>query len=568
MNGCILRISIAVFLLVSGCLGQSSPSSDEQSRFLETYRQAENASQTKQWTRATVLWAEVTKDNPVTGVFWLHLADAYYNVQNYRPAIVAYQKAMDLGIDDVRSAIPYNIARCFSRLGDRKLALGWFERAMQLGYRDLQAAQSDKDLGVLSDDPQFQTLVASADVSTMSRDEGWRFDLNLMAREINRRGYAPFHSISHQEFDRRITALDAAIPTLSDMQIIVAMMKLTAAIGDGHTMIYAFSERPEFLRNVPVEFALFQEGLFIIAAESRFSDLLGAQVIQFGDHSEQEVLQGLDAIISRDNENSPKVVGPMRMRNLPLLAALGLILDPTQVAVTVRDLGGNLRPVTLPADSDISSRKLWDGLPENWKRFVDTIPKPLPLYLRNPHKDYWYEYLPESKTVYLQWNHVHSDSTEPIGDFFDRIAGFIETHAVEKLAIDMRWNNGGDSVLLPSVLAGLIRDTKIDQSGKLFLITGHRTFSAAQNAVTLITRFTPAIVVGDTTGSSPNFIGEDAPTVLPYSKLMVSISDRYWESSWPTDYRSWIPPLLYIPPQFADYRENRDSALDAIVTYH
>jgi hypothetical protein len=199
-------------------------------------------------------------------------------------------------------------------------------------------------------------------------------------------------------------------------------------------MIYAFSERPEFLRNVPVEFALFQEGLFIVAAESRFSDLLGAQVIQFGDRSEQEVLQGLDPIISRDNENSPKVVGPMRMRNLPLLAALGLIPDPTQVAITVRDLGGNLRTVALRADSDISSRKLWDGLPENWKRFVDTIPKPLPLYLRNPHKDYWYEYLPGSKTVYLQWNHVHSDSTESIGDFFDRIAGFIETHAVEKLA--------------------------------------------------------------------------------------------------------------------------------------
>jgi hypothetical protein len=53
-NCCILRISSAVFLFVSGCLGQSSPSSDEQSRFLETYRQAENASQTKQWARATV----------------------------------------------------------------------------------------------------------------------------------------------------------------------------------------------------------------------------------------------------------------------------------------------------------------------------------------------------------------------------------------------------------------------------------------------------------------------------------------------------------------------------------
>ena len=337
---------------------------------------------------------------------------------------------------------------------------------MQLGYRDLNAAESDKDLEVLSDDPEFQTLIASANASGMSRDEGWHFDLNLMAREINRRGYAPFHSISHQEFDRRVSALDSAIPTLSDMQIIVAMMKLTAAIGDGHTMIYAFSERPEFLRNIPVEFALFQEGLFVVAAESRFEDLLGARVIQFGDRSTQEVLQGLDPIISRDNENSPKVVAPMRMRNLPLLAALGLIPDPTQVVLTVRDPSGKLRTVNLRADSDVSSRKLWDGLPETWKRFVDTIPEPLPLYLRNPHKDYWYEYLPESKTVYLQWNHVHSDSNEPIGDFFDRISSFIETHAVDKLAIDLRWNNGGDSVLIPPVLASLIRDTKIDQPGE------------------------------------------------------------------------------------------------------
>ena len=138
---------------------------------------------------------------------------------------------------------------------------------------------------------------------------------------------------------------------------------------------------------------------------------------------------------------------------------------------------------------------------------------------------------------------------------------------MDKLVLDMRWNNGGDTTLVPIVLSSLIRDSKIDQPDKLFVITGHRTFSAAQNAVTMIARFTPTIIVGDTTGSSPNFVGEDSAVQLPYSKLMVSISDLYWQSSWPTDYRVWIPPLIYAPLRFAEYRENRDGAMEAILDY-
>ena len=298
---------------------------------------------------------------------------------------------------------------------------------------------------------------------------------------------------------------------------------------------------------MPVEFAFFEEGLFIVATDSRFSDLLGAQVIRFGDHSVAEVSQALDPLISRDNLAAPQVMGPMRMRNLPLMAGLGLIPNPTQVSLTVRDQSSKLRTVTLPADSNIPSRKLWDGYPKNWLRFVDTLPGPLPLYLKNAYKDYWFEYLSDSKTVYPQWNHVHSDAEEPIDKFFDRVGQFVQQHSVDRLVLDMRWNNGGDTglvpaVLVPAVLESLIRDLKIDQPGKLFVIVGHRTFSAAQNAATMIGRFTPAVFVGDTTGSSPNFIGEDVALQLPYSKLMVSISDLYWQSSWPTDYRVWITP--------------------------
>jgi tetratricopeptide (TPR) repeat protein len=562
-----VQICLTALALLEACSAQAPPSNHGVARFLNTLRQAREASQAKQWTEAASLWEEVTKENPVTGDFWQQLARARHNNQDYAGAITAYEKAMSLGVNGLRSDIPYEVARCYARLGKRDLALDWFEKAMKVGYRDLQNAQQDAELQSLQSDLKFRELTAMVDPSSMSRDEGWRFDLRLMAREIARRGYAPFRQISHEEFDRRVAVLDAKVPKLTDMQIVIEMMKLTAAVGDGHTMIYAFFERPELLDNIPIEFAFFEEGLFIVAADLRFSDLLGTRVIRFGDRSVAEVSQALDPLISRDNPAAPQVMGPMRMRNVPLLAGLGLIPDPRHVSLTVQDEGGKLRTVTLPADSNVPSRKLWDGYPQNWRRLVDTLPAPLPLYLKNPYKDYWFEYLPDRKTVYLQWNHIHSDPVEPIDKFFDRVAQFVQEHPVDKLTLDMRWNNGGDTGLVPPVLESLIRDVKIDQPCKLFVIVGHRTFSAAQNAVTMIARFTPAIFVGDTTGSSPNFIGEDVALQLPYSKLMVSISDLYWQSSWPTDYRAWIPPLIYSPPSFAEYRQNQDRALEGILNY-
>jgi tetratricopeptide (TPR) repeat protein len=562
-----VQICVAALALLEVCSAQAPPSNDNVANFLSTLRQAREASQAKQWTEAASLWEEVTKENPVTGDFWLQLARARHNHQDYAGAITAYEKAMSLGVNGLRSDIPYELARCYARLGKRNLALEWFEKAMKVGYRDLQNAQQDAELQSLHSDPKFRELTATVDPSSMSRDEGWRFDLRLMAREIARRGYAPFRQISREEFDRRVAVLDAKVPKLTDMQIVIEMMKLTAAVGDGHTMIYAFFERPELLENIPIEFAFFEEGLFVVAADLRFSDLLGTRVIRFGDHSVAEVSQTLDPLISRDNPAAPQVMGPMRMRNLPLLAGLGLIPDPRHVSLTVQDEDGKLRTVTLPADSNVPSRKLWDGYPQSWRRLVDTLPGPLPFYLKNPYKDYWFEYLSDRKTVYLQWNHVHSNPVEPIDKFFDRVSQFVQEHPVDKLALDMRWNNGGDTGLVPAVLESLIRDVKIDQPGKLFVIVGHRTFSAAQNAVTMIARFTPAIFVGDTTGSSPNFIGEDVALQLPYSKLMVSISDLYWQSSWPTDYRAWITPLIYSPPSFAEYRQNQDRALEGILNY-
>jgi sugar lactone lactonase YvrE len=52
---------------------------------------------------------------------------------------------------------------------------------------------------------------------------------------------------------------------------------------------------------------------------------------------------------------------------------------------------------------------------------------------------------------------------------------------------------------------------------------------------------------------------------MPYSKLRASVSDLYWQNGVAMDYRTWIAPQIYTPPTFADFRANRDPALEAIL---
>jgi len=110
-----------------------------------------------------------------------------------------------------------------------------------------------------------------------------------------------------------------------------------------------------------------------------------------------------------------------------------------------------------------------------------------------------------------------------------------------------------------------VEPRKRDRRGRLYVIIGRSTFSAAQNLSTLIERHTEAIFVGEPTGSSPTFVGETIDFQLPYSGVWANVSDLLWQSGWPMDERTWIAPLLYTPPTFAAFRENRDPALEAIL---
>src|SRR5262249_55286226 len=333
---------------------------------------------------------------------------------------------------------------------------------------------------------------------------------------------------------------------------------------DGHPAIWTFGQIPLFRAAVPLRFFWFEEGLHVTAADPKYKDLLGARVTAFDGRPTEDVLKALDPYINRDRGNpmTAKTGLPYRVRVPALLHAAGLAKSRDRVTLSVRDLSGTARDVTVSADT--REPDIWNTLPAppSWVTFASTLDQP-PLYLRHMDRPQWFEYLPAHRTVYFQFNKVLNENKEPLARFTERLTKFIDEHDVDKLVIDLRWNNGGNTFLVHPLLLALVGNKKVNQRGKLYVIIGRRTYSAAQNTATYFERDTNAIFVGEPTGSSPNFVGEEDPVTLPYSKLLANVSHLYWQGSWPQDQRIWLAPQIYIAPTFADFPARPDAALAA-----
>jgi tetratricopeptide (TPR) repeat protein len=562
MNRLISATRTLILLSVIASILPATPAFAQETRaddFQTLLQKAQEKTRNKEQAEAAKLWAQIVELNPVEGRFWDQLARAYFDSKDYKKSIAAYEKVLELRFGYPFTAV-YNIACAQALMGDKEQALKSLEKSLDMGFRDLNLVRTDTDFDSIRNDPAYKKLAALEDVSKMSRDEGWRYDLWLLSRELQRIHYDPYKYISRQEFAAYVKRLHDEIPKLTDNQITVSFMKLTRIMGDGHTQIRpAGGGHNPMMTGLSVEFYLFKEGLYITAAAPEHADLIGSQVIRIGENSIEKVFESLDSIISQDNKMWVKFIGANLMKRPAILNGLGLIPAADKVQITIRDSEGKTRTATLTEDKS--------GQTNNWVTARQNAKTPEPLYMKDRRAPYWFEYIPESKTVFFQYNSVQNIVDNPLPQFCDKLFKFINENAVEKLVIDMRWNSGGNNFLNRPIVQGLIRNDKINQRGKLFVIVGRQTFSAAMNGATEIERYTNAIFVGEPTGSSPNFVGESIRVNLPYSKMQGSISDLYWQSSVAMDYRTWIAPLLYAPPSFELFKANRDPAMEAIANY-
>lgn len=342
-------------------------------------------------------------------------------------------------------------------------------------------------------------------------------------------------------------------------------MRLIASLGDGHTEL-GLGPRPEYTNTLPLKFESFAEGIFITAADPAYRSLLGAQVLSFDGHPTTAVIAKLSPYLSRDNDNWIEAFLPQYFRYPALLNGLDLAKRSDRVTLRVKSMNG------LITDADVTTTAvapyIWNELPSpsGWINLFEALSVAVPLYLQNNGTN-WLRYDSPSKVLYAQYNRVLDLPGETLAAFTGQLETALASGNVDKLVLDMRWNNGGNTYLNEPLLRLLMRERSVNRTGHLFVIIGPRTFSAALNAAAYFERSLDAIFVGEPTGGKPNSPGEEWFFSLPYSKVNVSLSNLYWESGWPVDSRWAIAPQIYTPRTFADYLAGRDPAMEAVLAY-
>jgi tetratricopeptide (TPR) repeat protein len=557
-----LLLSAALFLLLPLAGARSddppAPAPAKAARRPVTGREALVPFRKQDWPRTVELYEQVLRANPNDGQHWHNYGFALHSLKRYDEAIRAEQKAIELGFQPATEM--YNIACACALQGKKDEALGWLRKALDAGFTQDGLVRTDTDLDSLRGDPRFQKLLG-APPEGLPRAERWAFDLDYLARRMEKIHYNLYAKVSREKFREAVDGLKRQADDLKDDEMAVGVQRILAMVGDGHTTLMWHNPGPRPPQRYPVELYLYKEGLYVRGAAPEYAGVFGGKVLRVGNASAEKALEAAAPLCSRDNDMGVKLWAARLLTVPAVISYLRLADDPARLPLLVRKRDGGEETVELrPVPGD----------PESARGFVYAnagAKGPEPVSFKKNGDPFWFEYLPERKLVYFQYNQVGNKPDETLEQFCGRLFTFINGNPVERLVIDLRNNSGGNNFLNRPLVHGLIRCDKVNRTGHLFVLAGRRTFSAAMNGAVDIERNTDALFVGEPTGSSPNFVGETTVLVLPCSGLRFSCSSLYWQSSTAMDRRRWIAPDLVAEPSIEAFSQNRDPALEAVFAY-
>ncbi|HET6669433.1 MAG TPA: tetratricopeptide repeat protein [Pyrinomonadaceae bacterium] len=405
--------------------------------------------------------------------------------------------------------------------------------------------------------------------------EQWREDLRYFAANMPKTHRNLFHTISREQFEGAVKRLDERIPTMADHEIIVELMRIVAMIGDGHTRLRVHRA---FTSVYPVHLYVFKDGLFVQAAAPEYREAVGGRVLKIGNSNVDQALRAVSEIAWRDNEMGIKAHAPRLLVIPEVLHALRIADDLKKVQLVVEKDG---RQVTLELKPTGQLQHLLEQRPTNWIDARNSVVQ-APLWLRDPRNNFWFQHLTEAEAgcaqgcekgiAYVQFNAVQDRPQagekpgETVEAFFKKVFEYVEVNQIDKFVLDMRLNGGGNNYLNLPLTLGMIK-SRVNKRGNLFVIIGRETFSAAQNTVNELEKYTNAIFVGEPTAATPNHFGDARTVELPNSKLGIQASTLWWQDMDPRDTRKWTAPQIAAELTSADYKANVDPAMAAILKF-
>ena len=562
----ILIVLLFISLNVSHTFSQTKNSNIEGTiEYFFQRNEAVSLVKSEKWQEAIPILENLTEHYQNDGDIFYLLGISYYQDEQYQNAITALKKTLNLG-GTILTGIPtgsapsndimIKIAEAYAEDGDKANAMLWLRKGFAARYDEKPFLKSSSAFKSFDEDEDFLALFGNDTQKDITREEAWSRDLTYLEKRINELLYVPNHAISKTDLSKEILDIKTNIASLSDEQIVFKIIRLFGALGSGHNFIIPPSPNKGALKKLPVQFYQFNDGLFIVDAEEGFEKWIGYKVDLIENTPAEAALQKTNAVNARDNDMQILWLGPYYLELPDVLKGLGIIKNANQVTVTLSDKKGKSEKVTM---NPISWK--FSGFPILPKLKTENQP----LFLSKTEEYYWSKALPEQNTTYVQFNIVQQKKEMTLMDFNLKLREDIKQSNSQNLIFDLRFNAGGDGSLYPPMLKTLIEFEIINPEGKIFVLMGRGTYSAAQNLLSEITKFTNAILVGEPSGSKPSFIGEAGWFQLPYSDLRGIVASQYHQTTKAEDDRKWIAPHIPVGLSSSDYFNGNDKALNVIM---
>lgn len=394
-------------------------------------------------------------------------------------------------------------------------------------------------------------------------------DLDALLRQIGAIHPAAVEAIPAAVIDAAQAARSELPDSMSRNEFAFVVNDILLALHDAHSSA-AIGLSGERLR-LPLRWLA--EGLAI----SRDVDELrrGDQLVSLGGRSPDELMAGLRRLVPAENEWWIRHKGEGLLGDLAALAHLGVVTEPAVEARLFRDgqlISVAVKPGKLPADP--SGRRPWVG-------FEIDEDASLGLFV-------------------LDQCRVDDTYTKTLRRFFQAV----EDAGIERIAVDLRSNSGGNSAVTDEFLRYLGIDSfrnfggamrvseevirqrgiqaepglhenpsgtrRVDRvadvepfRGELFVLTGNGTFSSANWFAVVIQDNDLGEIVGEPPGNSPSCYGDILTLDLPESAVTCTLSfKRFVRPAPERDPADALTPDREIPLTLQDLLDDNDPVLE------
>jgi hypothetical protein len=383
----------------------------------------------------------------------------------------------------------------------------------------------------------------------------------------------PFWFYGEEVWAAHLQALTSRTGKVGPIEQYFALASLMALATDTHVQIYPIATTPGFTTSFPIRFRLYEEGVFVTAADDYLRDSVGERVVSVSNVPVETVVQDLSRFASADHPLRKLSWGVEYLMPHPAsYEHLGLIHGGV-VTLELESRTGERRTTEMVATIDQGFAEVMDSgratayyWPDGWRTLDDLIPGDVPMSRARLSDNYWYTDLENGKVVYMQLNRpVNKDDGESLNAFVLRLFQDIDARELtpEKLIIDLRHDLGGQ-IDLSLPVAYLAGSSKVCCTpSHIVTLIGRETISAGSLLAGALEVSPRSVMIGEPTGGKPNvFIGHIG-IQLPYSQFKPEVSRILYTATDTSDQRLYVAPDIPIAESFEQIMTGGDAGLSA-----